>query len=564
MIRRSKSTSPIKLGRLRAPLSKILWVGLAITLTVGLALGLTGCPGTTPPATTTSAATLPERLVLTLSPKPAVKGNEQQQALLALGQVQVSQNNQVTSLVSSLINTLKTLGITVDDNNANNRPPAAINVFGTPGSQTNLENMAVLLKAEGEVWGLLMDLPDAINNLQDFAELGFWPVTSLALAGQIANESFPSAIDLATGEFQSFQGYVTAADQQQILNAMTSSGINVPYGQYFPQYIAQEGQYIQVVIGGLTVNTIATKTIDLSGVLSNAIAGWGTKTRSGNEPGNGIYTQYFAASTLASQVVSAFIVDANNNKVNVTVNCQQVTSTNSTTTQTPVPATATTIAVPNQSTSYSDFDQHINLTATVNLSTGRPVSEGKVTFTIKDSHGVTVGVPVWGTVINDEANAIYNLTGGTGAGLYAVDADYNGSDNVQANSTVASLIVNKASTSTTLAVIPSQTSAAPGYPNLVVVSVGTNVSLKATVTAADGFPVNGGTVTFMVDEGAVPFQWGIPVAVKDGIATTTLSVPPNLAYQGVIETHYISAKYSGGDNLSSSEGQYDKSFSVVP
>lgn len=210
---------------------------------------------------------------------------------------------------------------------------------------------------------------------------------------------------------------------------------------------------------------------------------------------------------------------------------------------------ATSTAVNSQTLTYSESGQNITLQATVSAA-GSTINEGKVTFTIKDSHGNVVGNPVWGTVTNGGVSAAYSLPAGTGASTYSIDGDYS-ADNLENSNGITSLTVNKATTS-----IMISSNWTTGYAG--------SVTVTAAVTS-DGGIVNDGKVTFsggmaqdsktlvgvVIDNTMAP---PVSVAVSNGIATATFSASPNDPTYSTNYAPSVRSDYSGGDNFQSSIG----------
>jgi len=215
-----------------------------------------------------------------------------------------------------------------------------------------------------------------------------------------------------------------------------------------------------------------------------------------------------------------------------------VTITNSTTTQQTqaINKNNTTVAISDQNITYSGSPQNINLTATITSNIGKTINEGTVTFKIEDSHGITVGTSVWGTVIEGSVRQVYSLPGGTGAGLYSISADYSGGDHFMISNVIASLTVNKTATAIVV----------PIPKDISVSNSSGQVTLSARVSAL-GCTVNQGIVTFTVrgsDPRGDPVI-GAPVngIVTDGIASAVYALPP-----GAISYHLL-VEYSGADNF---------------
>jgi uncharacterized repeat protein (TIGR01451 family) len=86
----------------------------------------------------------------------------------------------------------------------------------------------------------------------------------------------------------------------------------------------------------------------------------------------------------------------------------------------------TTTTAENRNVTMSASNQTASLFANVFVTSGGPVTEGTVTFTIKDGSGNTIGAPAQsGTITNSFASASYTLPGATPAGTYTINAVYN-------------------------------------------------------------------------------------------------------------------------------------------
>ena len=199
--------------------------------------------------------------------------------------------------------------------------------------------------------------------------------------------------------------------------------------------------------------------------------------------------------------------------------------------------------VANQSVTYSDFAQKINLKANVTSNAAGTINEGKITFTITDSHGTNIGDAVWGLVINGSVNVVYSVPGGIGAGLYAINAAYSGSDRFITSNVLASLTVGKANT--VIVINP--------ISYLKYISSPQDITLTATVATSDGSIVTQGTVTFTIYGGGVV---GVPVTgvVTEGVASVVYSLPANFSGSyysqvGYYYSDYITVQYGGGDSF---------------
>jgi hypothetical protein len=173
--------------------------------------------------------------------------------------------------------------------------------------------------------------------------------------------------------------------------------------------------------------------------------------------------------------------------------------------------TSTSTAVESQNLTYSGSGQNFTLVATVSAA-GSIVNEGKITFTVKDSHGNPVGSQVWGLVTNGGTKAAYSLPGGSNAATYSIEGDYT-AENLENSKGMTSLTVNPAPTTIT----ETNTS-----------GDGASMTFTFTVTSPAG-TVNEGQVTFVTLNTGLVWFYNInvpapaPIAVKGGIATVTLN-----------------------------------------
>src|SRR5262249_517870 len=84
---------------------------------------------------------------------------------------------------------------------------------------------------------------------------------------------------------------------------------------------------------------------------------------------------------------------------------------------------STTTTASNVTTSFSQSAQSMPLSATVGR-TGGTANEGRVTFTIVDGQGNTIGPAMSSPVTNGQASVDYVLPVGTAAGSYTIQTDY--------------------------------------------------------------------------------------------------------------------------------------------
>ncbi|HZN05726.1 MAG TPA: lamin tail domain-containing protein [Pyrinomonadaceae bacterium] len=103
------------------------------------------------------------------------------------------------------------------------------------------------------------------------------------------------------------------------------------------------------------------------------------------------------------------------------------------------PKAATTTTVSDATAVFSPANQSVTLTA--NVSGPAPISEGTVTFTVRDSSNNVVGVPVVGNVTGGVATANYILPGGTTPQALTITGEFSGGAFTQPSSDTATLSV---------------------------------------------------------------------------------------------------------------------------
>ncbi|HKR14569.1 MAG TPA: Ig-like domain-containing protein [Pyrinomonadaceae bacterium] len=130
-----------------------------------------------------------------------------------------------------------------------------------------------------------------------------------------------------------------------------------------------------------------------------------------------------------------------------------VTAASSDTATLSVTAVATTTTVADKTVSSSASNQNVALSANVTSSAGI-VNDGTVTFTVRNSSNVVIGVPVVGNVSGGVATANYTLPGGTPAGTYTITGAFSGGAGTTASSDTATLTVTSGF-SVTLSITPS-------------------------------------------------------------------------------------------------------------
>ncbi len=181
------------------------------------------------------------------------------------------------------------------------------------------------------------------------------------------------------------------------------------------------------------------------------------------------------------------------------------------------PADVTTKA--NSSTAvFSTTTQTINLSAAV-ADTSNPadtVSEGVVTFTIKDGQGKTIGT-AQGDVSGGSANSSFTLPAGQAAGSYTIAVSY--ADNNGKFS-------DGGDTSSTLTVSPAGVTTTANSTSAVFSSQTQTVLLRATV--ANG--ANEGSITFtLLDSSGHVIGSPVSGSVSGGTATANYTLPAGQA-----------------------------------
>lgn len=200
--------------------------------------------------------------------------------------------------------------------------------------------------------------------------------------------------------------------------------------------------------------------------------------------------------------------------------------------------------------------QPLTLSANV-TSTGGPVNEGAVTFTIVNPSGTNVTAT--GTVTNGMATATLSVPAGFAVGTYAVNASYADTTNVNgrvnfAPSTAAvpgTLTVKTANSQTSVVVTPDTIQFSPNAQTLTV---------TAQVTSNNGGTVNEGVVTFTLP-GIAPVTVGVN---STGQARATLHLPPGFSIGSylVTGTYVDTFNINGSVSFASSSGT--ATLTIVP
>jgi hypothetical protein len=190
----------------------------------------------------------------------------------------------------------------------------------------------------------------------------------------------------------------------------------------------------------------------------------------------------------------------------------------------------TTTAAADATAALSDGAQTVALTAVVTSAAGF-VSVGAATFTVRSGAAV-VGTPVTVNVVGGSAAAGYALPAGTPTGTYTIQVAYSGTANLGASTDTAhTLTVNLTTMPTTVMAASASTPFSTS---------GGSVNLGALVTSADG-PVDEGTLTFTVLDGATVIGTPVSVGVSAGSAAASYVLPAG----SPAGTYTIRAAYGG-------------------
>jgi trimeric autotransporter adhesin len=280
------------------------------------------------------------------------------------------------------------------------------------------------------------------------------------------------------------------------------------------------------VSSGLTVNN-GTVTFAISGVGSNVQA-------------NVVNGQASAVFTInAGTAAGQYTITAAYSGFGFTNSASTASSDGVLTISSPSNPASTTTTASNTTTAFSESNQNVTLTADV-TSSGGPVNEGTVTFTVLQGSTVLGNAVTSGTVSNGQASASYLLPANAAPGTYTLSAVYNPGPDFNTSSDLShTLTINNASTSITAANATATFNTSKQ-----------NVTLTADVTSGAG-AVNQGTVTFTVLQGNTVVGSAVTSgAVNNGQASVSYALPANTA----TGTYTIDAAYNAGaDFLGSSD-----------
>lgn len=197
----------------------------------------------------------------------------------------------------------------------------------------------------------------------------------------------------------------------------------------------------------------------------------------------------------------------------------------------------TTTVVTNATTSFNPAVQTVPLSAVVST-TGGFVGEGTVTFQVKDGAN-NIGTAVTSaTLQNGSATVNYPLPAGLAVKVYDIVATFSGSANtLTSTDSTKKLSLNQSASVTTASNATAPFNAGPQ-----------NIALNATVTA-NGAPINEGTVTFQLTDGANNIGTAvISATVANGAASVTYALPASLP----AKIYTINASFSGSASAQAS------------
>ena len=193
------------------------------------------------------------------------------------------------------------------------------------------------------------------------------------------------------------------------------------------------------------------------------------------------------------------------------------------------------------STTYRTLGQSVNLSVSV-TSVGAVVNEGTETFTLLQG-GLTVGTPVTVSVSGGLASSPYTLPAGLPAGVYQLQASYNGTTNFASSvDSTQSVTVGMASSTT-----------AGNSASATFNSATQNVNLTASILSPAG-SVSEGTETFTLLLGGVTIGTPVTANVVGGAASATYVLPAD-AVGGV---YTLEVDFSGSANINSSSDSSHK------
>ncbi len=210
-----------------------------------------------------------------------------------------------------------------------------------------------------------------------------------------------------------------------------------------------------------------------------------------------------------------------------------------------VNAAATTITASSTAVTFGTSSQNVTLTAAVTSSAGT-VNEGKVTFTLVDNNGNTIGTATTSnTVTGGSVHVAYTLPAGLAAGTYTIKAVYRDST----NNGGAGNFADSSDATHKLTLDPAFTTTTATSTTATFSTDAQNVMLTATVTSTSG-TVNEGTVTFTLFD-----SHGNMI----GQATSGVVINGSTSVNYILPGGTPVGSYTIGANYSDSAGNFDAS-----
>jgi hypothetical protein len=207
----------------------------------------------------------------------------------------------------------------------------------------------------------------------------------------------------------------------------------------------------------------------------------------------------------------------------------------------------------NASATYSPNGQTLKLSASVANSSvpANTVSEGTVTFTIKDGGGNTIGTAP-GTVSGGTASGSFNLPAGQGVGSYTIGVSYKDS---------ADNFTDAGDHSATLTITPANVTVTANKVSTPYSPTAQTVALSATVTdtSIPTDKVSEGTVTFTVKNGST-LVGTAPGSVSGGTASASFNVPAGQA----LGSYTIGVSYSDSTGNLLDSGDTSSTLTITP
>jgi hypothetical protein len=353
---------------------------------------------------------------------------------------------------------------------------------------------------------------NAVNEGKVTFSVGSLPsVTASVNSAGVATTTLTLPAGFPAGTYTITEAYADSTNANNTVNFAAGTGTGTLTDNSAPTTVV-------VPTANGTFNSLASQTVTLTanvtssggtineGNVTFAVAGiTGTFTAAVT---NGVATTTVTLATGflgGSYAITANYVDVTN--VNSAVNFAAGTGTGALV----VNGAPTTTTTPNVSTSFNSASQTISLSAAVTSSTGDPVNEGNITFTVGNLPAATVPVTTSGT-----AATTLTLPANFAAGTYTISAAYadvanaNNAANFAASTGTANLAVTTAATQVNVSNVTVPFNATSSQ----------TITLTASVGSSTGGIINEGSVKF-----TIPKLPAVTANVVNGTATTTVTLP---------------------------------------